>query len=502
MAEGHITGVKVTGSKDRTSQKDYWKEHSKEATVEAMMLDSKAADIDKLERPEILRMLGSVKGRRVVELGAGIGRFTTPLAAEASSVLALDFMENLIEANRVINGATTNVTWAAGDATELKLDADSADVVFSNWLYMYLTDAEVEQLARNALSWLSEGGTIFFRESCFKQSGDKARKSNPTHYRNPRQYFAVYDGLEHTEPDGRQSHFELVSCRCVDTYVQLKGNQNQVCWKWKKVVTAGQRQQDFRLFLDQHQYTQRGIQRYERIFGSGFISTGGLQTTQEFIGRLGLKAGQHVLDVGCGIGGSCFLMAQQHDVYVHGVDLSVNMVLVALDRAAAIETGSKVSFEIADCLTMDFSPATYDVVYSRDTLLHIHNKTQVFKRLFQALKPGGRLFFTDYARSAATPSKGFAAYIQERQYDLHTVEAYGQLLREAGFVDVQAEDQTHLFGESLERELAAAEQDRAGFVSDLSQSDYDTIVGGWQEKLDRVRAGEQRWGLFMANKPS
>ena len=43
----------------------------------------------------------------------------------------------------------------------------------------------------------------------------------------------------------------------------------------------------------------------------------------------------------------------------------------------------QVSFEIADCLTMDFSPATYDVVYSRDTLLHIHNKKQVFQRLFQ-----------------------------------------------------------------------------------------------------------------------
>lgn len=28
-----------------------------------------------------------------------------------------------------------------------------------------------------------EGGTVFFRESCFRQSGDKARKNNPTHYR-------------------------------------------------------------------------------------------------------------------------------------------------------------------------------------------------------------------------------------------------------------------------------------------------------------------------------
>lgn len=37
---------------ERQMQMSYWKEHSGEATVEAMMLDSKAADIDKLERPE------------------------------------------------------------------------------------------------------------------------------------------------------------------------------------------------------------------------------------------------------------------------------------------------------------------------------------------------------------------------------------------------------------------------------------------------------------------
>lgn len=38
---------------ERDAQKSYWKEHSSEATVEAMMLDSKAADIDKMERPEV-----------------------------------------------------------------------------------------------------------------------------------------------------------------------------------------------------------------------------------------------------------------------------------------------------------------------------------------------------------------------------------------------------------------------------------------------------------------
>lgn len=45
---------------------------------------------------------------------------------------------------------------------------------------------------------VKEGGTIFFRESCFKQSGDAKRASNPTHYRNPRDYFSIFDATEVT----------------------------------------------------------------------------------------------------------------------------------------------------------------------------------------------------------------------------------------------------------------------------------------------------------------
>ena len=40
-----------------------------------------------------------------------------------------------------------------------------------------------------------------------------------------------------------------------------------------------------------------------------------------------------MLDVGCGIGGGDFLMASRYGAYVHGIDLSVNMVLGALERA-------------------------------------------------------------------------------------------------------------------------------------------------------------------------
>ena len=49
-------------------------------------------------------MLGPVGGHKVVELGAGIGRFTGALAATAKSVLAVDFMDNLIAENRKTHG--------------------------------------------------------------------------------------------------------------------------------------------------------------------------------------------------------------------------------------------------------------------------------------------------------------------------------------------------------------------------------------------------------------
>lgn len=70
---------------------------------------------------QVLGMLGSVAGKRVVEVGAGIGRFTGELARNASHVVAVDFMENLIEQNRISNAHCSNVEWLQADATQLQV---------------------------------------------------------------------------------------------------------------------------------------------------------------------------------------------------------------------------------------------------------------------------------------------------------------------------------------------------------------------------------------------
>uniref|UniRef100_A0A0D9V4H2 phosphoethanolamine N-methyltransferase n=1 Tax=Leersia perrieri TaxID=77586 RepID=A0A0D9V4H2_9ORYZ len=498
------------GVEERKAQKSYWEEHSKDLTVEAMMLDSRASDLDKEERPEILSLLPSYEGKSILELGAGIGRFTGELAKTAGHVLAMDFIESVIKKNESINGHHKNASFMCADVTspDLTIEENSIDLIFSNWLLMYLSDEEVEKLVKRMVKWLKVGGYIFFRESCFHQSGDSKRKVNPTHYREPRFYTKAFKECQTLDQDGNSFELSLLTCKCVGAYVKNKKNQNQICWLWQKVDSTEDR--GFQRFLDNVQYKTSGILRYERIFGEGFVSTGGIETTKEFVDKLDLQPGQKVLDVGCGIGGGDFYMAEKYDVHVVGIDLSINMVSFALERA--IGRKCSVEFEVADCTTKTYPDNTFDVIYSRDTILHIQvrvapnlqliwrDKPSLFRSFLKWLKPGGKVLISDYCKCPGQPSEEFAAYIKQRGYDLHNVKAYGQMLENAGFHDVIAEDRTDQFLSVLQRELAEVEKNKNEFVSDFSQEDYDAIVNGWKSKLQRSSAGEQRWGLFIATK--
>lgn len=485
-------------AQEREVQKKYWMEHSADLTVEAMMLDSKASDLDKEERPEVLSLLPPYEGKSVLELGAGIGRFTGELAKKAGQVLALDFIESVIKKNESINGHHKNVKFMCADVTSpsLNISPNSVDLIFSNWLLMYLSDGEVENLAERIVKWLRPGGYIFFRESCFHQSGDHKRKSNPTHYREPRFYTKVFKECQMQDGSGNSYELSLVGCKCIGAYVRNKKNQNQICWLWQKVGSDDDK--GFQRFLDTTQYKCSGILRYERVFGSGFVSTGGLETTKEFVSKLDLKPGQKVLDVGCGIGGGDFYMSENFDVEVVGIDLSINMISFALERAIGLKCA--VEFEVADCTKKTYPDDTFDVIYSRDTILHIQDKPALFKSFYKWLKPGGKVLISDYCKKAGQPSPEFSQYIKQRGYDLHDVQEYGQMLRDAGFDEVIAEDRTDQFIRVLQRELDSVEKEKDAFISDFSVEDYNDIVGGWKAKLVRSTMGEQRWGLFIAKK--
>lgn len=59
--------------------------------------------------------------------------------------------------------------------------------------------------------------------------------------------------------------------------------------------------------------------------------------------------------------------------------------------------------------------------------LTFQDKPALFRSFYKWLKPGGKILISDYCKSAGTPSPEFTEYIRQRGYDLHGVEAYGQV---------------------------------------------------------------------------
>jgi phosphoethanolamine N-methyltransferase len=248
-------------------------------------------------------------------------------------------------------------------------------------------------------------------------------------------------------------------------------------------------------FLDAGQYSAESIEKYQRIYGRDFISPGGADTAREFIAMLGLRPGDRVLDAGCGIGGAAFLMANECSVSVEGIDLSRNVVEMARQRCRELGLGARVVFRHGDLTALE-EDRRFDAVYSRDVFLHVRNKLALFGLLLRALKSGGRLLITDYCRGEGRLSQSFERYVTSRGYDLTTLHEYERTLIKAGFARVRAVDLTSRFAEIHARELERLER------SGESVEDLSDLAAAWREKRERAIKGEQRWGLFTAERPA
>jgi SAM-dependent methyltransferase len=122
------------------------------------------------------------------------------------------------------------------------------------------------------------------------------------------------------------------------------------------------------------------------------------------IEALAPRAGERLVDVGCGCGRTSLLLsaAVGPQGAVLGLDVSQPMLCVARDRAAA-EGVTNVRFLEADAQTHAFDEGTFDAVFSRFGVMFFAAPTEAFVNLRRALKPGGRLAFLCWRSPADNP---------------------------------------------------------------------------------------------------
>ena len=110
--------------------------------------------------------------------------------------------------------------------------------------------------------------------------------------------------------------------------------------------------------------------------------------------RAGIRAGEHVLDVGCGCGDTTIELARRvgPDGRVVGLDLSQAM-LEQGRRAAEAAGARNVAFLRADAQTHAFTPGSFDLIFSRFGVMFFADPEAAFRNMATALRPGGRLTF-------------------------------------------------------------------------------------------------------------
>ena len=151
-----------------------------------------------------------------------------------------------------------------------------------------------------------------------------------------------------------------------------------------------------------------------------------------------IKAGDKVLDVGCGTG-NLSLTAEPYvgaSGSVCGIDASPEMIELA--RQKARHSGSDTVFEVGLIEQLPYSDATFDVVISRLVIHHLPDdlKRRGFKEILRVLKPGGLCFVADF-KPPSNPVLKHAIAVMVGQRMMHTdASAIAPLLTEAGFAAV------------------------------------------------------------------
>jgi ubiquinone/menaquinone biosynthesis C-methylase UbiE len=120
------------------------------------------------------------------------------------------------------------------------------------------------------------------------------------------------------------------------------------------------------------------------------------------VDRAAVKAGERIIDVGCGCGATTIAFAQKVGPggHVSGIDISAPMLARARQIAPA---GLPADFVLADATVYPFDPASFDALVSRFGVMFFADPALSFTNMRKALRPSGRLAFACWREPRDNP---------------------------------------------------------------------------------------------------
>ena len=181
-----------------------------------------------------------------------------------------------------------------------------------------------------------------------------------------------------------------------------------------------------------------------------------------------------------------------------------------IDRANELKTNYNlekfVDFKVIKPGPLKFKDASFEMVFSKDTFLHIVDKEKLAEDLFRVIKPGEFLCVSDWMRvDDNPPSTLMKEYIQMEGLSMNmcSLQRYSKALKNAGFKNIQLRDRNAWYLEVAKRELNDLQSVYYKKLIDiLGKEDADLTIKIWEKMVEVLASGEHRPGHFYAEKSS
>src|SRR5262245_54373246 len=116
-------------------------------------------------------------------------------------------------------------------------------------------------------------------------------------------------------------------------------------------------------------------------------------------------AGKEILDIGSGLGGVDIRLVTHHGAgQVTGIDVEPQLIEAATALIASKGLAQRIAFRLVEPGPLPFADAAFDVVFSKDAMVHIEDKAALYAEVLRVLRPGGWFIAADWlwAEGAAT----------------------------------------------------------------------------------------------------
>ncbi len=211
------------------------------------------------------------------------------------------------------------------------------------------------------------------------------------------------------------------------------------------------------------EYTDELIAALEWIWGEGFLSPGGPVEVDVLLEGVSLE-GHTVLDIGCGIGGIDILLAGRYGAgRVVGIDIEAPLVERAVVRARAAGLAERIEVMLVEPGPLPFPDGAFDVVFSKDAMIHIADKNALFTDILRVLRPGGRLVASDWLRGGEGPySSEMQTWLDivHLSFEMKNLETTRRALEQCGFQDVVMRDRNQWYQTAILDEIATFSGDK------------------------------------------